>query len=97
MSNTLSYSKSTFGNVYEQAMEDQLQIIGGNLVALRQARNESPESVAAAVNLPANVLESIENGRFDFKLHALFELCNYYETELEDVVKHTGLIKLKIA
>jgi transcriptional regulator with XRE-family HTH domain len=97
MSNKLSFSKSTFGNIYDLAMQTQLQITGDNLSAIRQARKESLESVAAAVNLPPDVLESIENGRCDFKLHALFALCNYYETDLGDVVKHSGLMQLKIA
>lgn len=49
MSITLSYSKSTFGHVYEQAMQTQLQIIGNNLSELRKSRDETIDSVADAV------------------------------------------------
>jgi transcriptional regulator with XRE-family HTH domain len=94
---TLSYSKSTFGNVYEQAMQTQLQIIGNNLSELRKVRGETIESVADSVNLQPGILADIEKGKHDFKLHLLFNLCNYYETSLEDVVKHSGLMQLKIA
>jgi transcriptional regulator with XRE-family HTH domain len=97
MSITLSYSKSTFGNVYEQAMQTQFQIIGYNLSQLRKSRDETIELVANAVNLQPGVLENIEKGEHDFKLHVLFNLCNYYETNLEDVVRHRGLMQLKIA
>lgn len=97
MSITLSYSKSTFGNVYQQAMQTQLQIIGSTLSQLRKSRDETIELVANAVNLQSSVLENIEKGNHDFKLHVLFNLCNYYETALEDVVKNSGLMQLKIA
>jgi hypothetical protein len=97
MKNNLSSSKSTFGNVYRQALKSQLKVIGGNLMLLREARRESIETVANAINLQPDVLESIENGLRDFKLNVLFNLCDYYHMSLEDLVKDSGMMQLKIA
>lgn len=97
MNSSLSYSQSTFGNIYSHALEIQLQTIGNNLHALRQARNEDPGLVAKSINLSIEELESIENGACDFKLHVLFDLCNYYEIDLEEMVKQSGMMRLKIA
>lgn len=97
MKNKFSYPESTFGNVYRQALKSQLKIIGGNLMLLREARRESIETVANAVNLQPHELESIENGQRDFKLNVLFNLSDYYHMSLEDVVKGSGMMQLKIA
>lgn len=92
-----SYSTSTFGNMYRQALQSQLQKIGRTLSLLRNARQEDINSVAAAVNLRPEILLQIENGQHDFRLKTLFALCEYYNIDVESVVDQGELLHFKLA
>jgi transcriptional regulator with XRE-family HTH domain len=95
MSITSSYPAYKFGSIYKQAMESQLQKIGSNLAALREARNEDISTVANAVDLGPGLLEQIESGQHDFRLKTLFALCDYYDTDLESVVSKGELLNFR--
>ena len=63
-----------------------LKKIGTKLWKLRVARKEIPDVVARAVNISPRLLEEIESGRFNFKLAILFQLCEYYKVDPDDIV-----------
>jgi hypothetical protein len=74
-----------------------LKAVGKDLCEIRESRNETAESVAKALNLPLGIIIGIEQGTRDFKVKELLDLCRHYETDVDAVVKDSGMIKLKIA
>jgi transcriptional regulator with XRE-family HTH domain len=91
-----SFQSAKFGGIYEKALEAQLRKIGENLGELRKSRNEDIITVAKAVELAPGVLERIESGKQDFRLKALFALCNYYETDVESVLGEGELLRFQV-
>jgi hypothetical protein len=92
-----SYPASTFGIMYRQALQTQLQRIGSTLNLLRKARQEDITCVAAAVNLQPEILLQIENGQHDFRFKTLFALCEYYNVEFESLINQGELLHFKLA
>lgn len=91
-----SYPVSTFGHIYQNALQAQLQKMGSMLCLIRKARQEDVNIVAAAIRLRPEILEKIENGQHDLRLKTLFALCEYYNVDVESVVGKGELIHLKI-
>jgi transcriptional regulator with XRE-family HTH domain len=91
-----SYPASTFGNMYRQALQSQLQKMGTTLSLLRKTRQEDIDSVAAAINLRPEILQQIENGRHDFRFKTLFALCEYYNIDIESIVGQGELLHFKL-
>lgn len=91
-----SYPASTFGGIYRQALQSQLQRMGIKLSLLREARKESINSVAAAINLRPEILQRIENGQHDFRFKTLFALCEYYKIEIESLVGQGELLRFTL-
>lgn len=91
-----SYPASTFGSIYHQAFQSQLQRIGNTLRLLRQSRREETEVVAAAVNLRPEILERIENGQHNFRLKTLLALAEYYNIDAEMVIGKGELLHFKL-
>ena len=94
---TSSQPASTFGHIYQQALQLQLQKIGQNLTELRIASCKDVQTVANSVNLRADVLLRIESGQHDFRLKTLFALCDYYNVEIESIVNQGQLMTFKLA
>ena len=92
-----SYPASTFGNIYRQALQSQLQKMGTTLSMLRKARQENINYVAAAINLRPEILQQIENGQHDFRFRTLFALCEYYNVDVESIVGQGELFHFKFA
>jgi transcriptional regulator with XRE-family HTH domain len=97
MTITSSQPASTFGHIYQQALQLQLKKIGQNLAQLRKARRKDVETVAIAVNLRSDILLRIENGQQDFRLKTLFALCDYYNVNFESIVNQAELMSFKLA
>lgn len=91
-----SQPASTFGHIYQQALQLQLKKIGQNLAELRKARRKDVETVAIAVNLRTDLLLRIENGQHDFRLKTLFALCDYYNVDFESIVNQAELMSFKL-
>ena len=97
MTITSSQPSSTFGHIYQKALQSQLKKIGQNLAELRKARRKDVETVAIAVNLRPDVLLRIENGQQDFRVKTLFALCDYYNIDFESIVNQGELMSFKLA
>jgi transcriptional regulator with XRE-family HTH domain len=97
MTITSSQPASTFGHIYQQALQLQLKKIGQNLTELRKAHRKDVETVAIAVNLRSDILLRIENGQQDFRLKTLFALCDYYNVNFESIVNQAELMSFKLA
>lgn len=96
MSITSSTPPSSFGQIYHQALQSHLQIIGRNLAELRKAHRKDVETVATAVNIRPDVLLRIESGQHDFRLKTLYALCDYYNVGLEPIVNQGQLMSFKL-
>lgn len=92
MTITSSQPSSTFGHIYQQALQLQLQKIGQNLAELRIASRKDVQTVANSVNLRSDVLLRIESGQHDFRLKTLSALCDYYNVEIESIVNQGQLM-----
>jgi hypothetical protein len=95
MTMTSTYPVSTFGHIYHNALQVQLQKMGSTLSLLRRARQEEINSVAIAINIRPEVLEKIENGQHDFRVKTLFALCEYYSVDLKTIVGKGELLNFK--
>lgn len=91
-----SYPASTFGHIYQTALQAQLQKMGSALCLIRKARQEDVDLVAAAIDLRPDILEKIETGQHDVRLKTLFALCEYYNVDVESILGKGELIHLKI-
>ena len=87
MTTITSYAEITFSTAVKRALKAQLKTIGHNLHQLRLARNEDIGTVAHAVAITPAQLAKIEEGRLNFRLGILFDLCDYFDANLEDIVK----------
>lgn len=96
MTITSSTSPATFGQIYHQALQSHLQLIGRNLADLRKACRKDVETVATAVNVRSDVLLRIESGQHDFRLKTLYALCDYYNVGLEPIVNQSQLMSVKL-
>ena len=90
-----TYPVSTFGHIYQKALQSQLQKMGSTLRLLRQARQVEIEKVAAAVNIRPEVLQRIETGEHDMRIKTLFALCEYYNIQEKDLVGKGELMQFK--
>lgn len=95
MSTISAKSAVHFGSIYERALKAKLKEIGANLAGLRNARKQTIDTAADAVGITPGVLQSIEDGKLDFELQILFDLCNYYEAELQPVLGRVDLIEIR--
>lgn len=60
-------------------IEADLKRVGENLRQLRESRDLSIESVAAAINLSPQLLQRLEAGEYpECKLETIFDLIAYY-------------------
>jgi transcriptional regulator with XRE-family HTH domain len=67
-------------------LNDFLETIGRNLRKLRNARKESIETVAAAIQISPDLLNKIEKGICpNCKMGVLFGLCDYYKVTPADL------------
>lgn len=96
MTITSSQPASTFGHIYQHALQLQLEIIGKHLAELRRSRRKDVETVANALNIRPGVLLRIENGQQDFRLKTLFALCDYYNADLESIIDQGKLMWFKL-
>ena len=94
---TKSSSASTFGHIYRQALQSQLQKMGCVLSLIRKTREEDINCVASAINLRPEILEQIENGERDLRIKTLFALCEYYNIDVESIVGRGELLHFKLA
>jgi hypothetical protein len=69
---TNTYPVSTFGHIYHNALQVQLQKMGNTLSLLRTTRREDINSIASAINIRPEILEKIENGQHDVRVKTLF-------------------------
>ena len=53
---------------------------------VREGRKETADEVAEALNMSPDLLDKKENGECNFEVGVLFELCAYYEVNIEEVV-----------
>lgn len=88
-------SATNFGSIYQHALKSKLKEIGANLAALRNARNENISTVANVVQVAPDVLQSIEDGKLDFQLQILFDLCDYYGAEVQPVLGKADLVEIR--
>jgi transcriptional regulator with XRE-family HTH domain len=95
MTMTSTYPVSTFGHIYHNALQVQLQKMGITLSLLRTTRQEDINSVATAINIRPEILEKIENGQHDVRVKTLFALCDYYNVDLKAIVGKGELLNLK--
>lgn len=91
-----THPASTFGAIYQKALQSQLKKMGSRLTALRIARREQITSVAAAVNLRPEILELIENGEHNIRIKTLFALCGYYDIDAETLIGQGELLHFEI-
>jgi transcriptional regulator with XRE-family HTH domain len=87
------YSVSTFGHIYQKALQSQLEKMGKMLNILRRARREDLTTVAAEINIRPEILERIEKGEHDFRIETLFALCDYYNADLESIVGKGDIVQ----
>ena len=60
---------------------------GSNLHTIRNARKETLQTVASAINITHPIISKIENGRYDaLTLSLLIKLCNHYQVSLQQVL-----------
>lgn len=88
---------STFGNMYRQALQTQLEKMGETFTMLRKARQEDIGTVATAINLRPEILEQIENGKHDFRFKTLFALCDYYNVDVESIMGKGELLHFRLS
>ena len=60
--------------------------IGKNLYAIRNARRETQEGVAATIGIKHPVISKIENGQYNLTIEMLVKLCNHYEVTIQQVM-----------
>ncbi|MBT1707747.1 helix-turn-helix domain-containing protein [Fulvivirgaceae bacterium PWU5] len=74
---------------FEDALAKSLKTIGGNLKRLREAAEKDLTEVAKAVQIKAEVLETIEEGTHEIRVSQLARLCAYYNVTPVDLFKYS--------
>jgi transcriptional regulator with XRE-family HTH domain len=97
MTNTNSFPASTFAQIYQTALQSQLQKIGSNLASFRHASHKDVQSVAEAVNLRPEILLRIESGQHNFRIKTLVALCDYYNINIESIMNQGELLSFKLS
>ena len=67
--------------------ENVLDVLGKNLKKARKDKKLTQEFVAESVNISADLLRNIENGRNIGSIPTLLNLCNFLEITLDDLFK----------
>jgi hypothetical protein len=88
-------SVSTFGHIYQRALQAQLKKMGNTLHLLRKTRQDDINTVAAAINIRPEVLEKIETGQHDMRIKTLFVLCEYYDIDEMLIVGKGELLQFR--
>jgi DNA-binding XRE family transcriptional regulator len=91
------FPASTFGHIYQKALQSHLKNIGSTLSLMRRIRRKDINDVAAAIKLRPETLLQIEDGKLDFRVKTLFALCDYYEIDIDKVVSKGELLHFKLA
>lgn len=67
--------------------EDVLNVLGKNLKIARKDKKLTQEFVAEKVNISADLLRNIENGRNIGSIPTLLNLCNFLEITPDDLFR----------
>lgn len=67
--------------------EDVLDVLGKNLKKARKDKKLTQEFVAEKVNISADLLRNIENGRNIGSIPTLLNLCNFLEITPDDLFR----------
>jgi DNA-binding XRE family transcriptional regulator len=74
-------------NNQEIKIEDLLLTIGRNLSAIRNARRETQEGVAATIGTTHPVISKVENGQYTLTMELLIKLCNHFSVTLQQILE----------
>jgi len=85
----MPYTMEKIDKEFEETLSKSLKTIGENLKRLRKTAGKDLTAVAQAVQMKAEVLETIEKGTHEMRVSQLARLCAYYGVTPVDLFKNS--------
>lgn len=70
----------------DEGFEKFLQTIGAGLRKAREANGYSLQTVAAALKIPDDQLDLIEQGKLNWEVNVIASLCDYYNVSIKQLL-----------